>query len=44
MWRFLSGACFAIVLLAAFAQPLLVLVNYAAGSELYSGINICAHR
>ena len=34
--RFWSGACFAIVLLAAFAQPLLALVNYAAGSELYS--------
>jgi hypothetical protein len=38
MWRFWSGACFAIVLLAAFAQPLLLLVNYAAGSELYSYI------
>ena len=37
-WRFWSGACFAIVLLAAFAQPLLALVNYAAGSELYSYI------
>ena len=30
--------CFAIVLLAAFARPLLALVNYAAGSELYSYI------
>ena len=30
--------CFAIVLLAVFAQPLLALVNYAAGSELYSYI------
>jgi exosortase C (VPDSG-CTERM-specific) len=38
LWRFFWGACFAIVLLAAFAQPLLVLVNYAAGSELYSYI------
>jgi exosortase C (VPDSG-CTERM-specific) len=38
MWRFWSGTCFAIVLLAAFAQPLLELVNYAAGSELYSYI------
>jgi exosortase C (VPDSG-CTERM-specific) len=38
MWRFWGGACFAIVLLAAFAQPLLLLVNYAAGSELYSYI------
>ena len=37
-WRFWSGACFAIVLLAAFARPLLALVNYAAGSELYSYI------
>jgi exosortase C (VPDSG-CTERM-specific) len=37
-WRFWSGTCFAIVLLAAFAQPLLLLVNYAAGSELYSYI------
>jgi len=35
-WRFWSGACFAIVLLAAFAQPLLALINYAAGSKLYS--------
>ncbi len=37
-WRFWSGGCFAIVLLAAFARPLLALVNYAAGSELYSYI------
>lgn len=37
-WRLWSGACFAIVLLAAFAQPLLALINYAAGSELYSYI------
>src|ERR1700760_1370379 len=37
-WRFLSGGCFAIVLLAAFARPLLALVNYAFGSELYSYI------
>ncbi len=36
--RFWSGGCFAIVLLAAFARPLLALVNYAAGSELYSYI------
>jgi exosortase C (VPDSG-CTERM-specific) len=35
-WRFWSGACFAIVLLAAFAQPLLVLIKYVAGSELHS--------
>jgi exosortase C (VPDSG-CTERM-specific) len=37
-WRFWSGACFAIVLLAVFGQPLLALVNYAAGSQLYSYI------
>jgi exosortase C (VPDSG-CTERM-specific) len=37
-WRFWSGGCFAIVLLAAFARPLLALVNYAGGSELYSYI------
>jgi exosortase C (VPDSG-CTERM-specific) len=37
-WRFWSGACFAIVLLAVFAQPLLALINYAAGSQLYSYI------
>lgn len=37
-WRFWSGGCFAIVLLAAFARPLLALLNYAAGSELYSYI------
>ncbi len=35
-WRIWSGACFAIVLVAAFAQPLLALISYAAGSELYS--------
>src|SRR6266487_4048003 len=38
MWRVWSGACFVIVLLAAFAQPLLVLIIYAAGSQLYSYI------
>jgi exosortase C (VPDSG-CTERM-specific) len=37
-WRFWSGACFAIVLVAAFAQPLLMLIRYAAGSQLYSYI------
>jgi len=37
-WRLWSGACFAIVLLSAFAQPLLALINYAAGSDLYSYI------
>src|SRR5947207_6239531 len=37
-WRVWGGACFAIVLLAAFAQPLLELVTYAAGSELFSYI------
>ena len=37
-WRIWSGACFAVVLLAVFAQPLLALINYAAGSQLYSRI------
>ena len=37
-WRFWSGACFAIVLLAVFAQPLLALLNHAAGSKLHSYI------
>jgi exosortase C (VPDSG-CTERM-specific) len=37
-WRFWSGMCFAIVLLAAFAQPMLVLIIYAARSQLYSYI------
>jgi exosortase C (VPDSG-CTERM-specific) len=37
-WRFWVSACFAIILLAAFAQPLLALINYAAGSQLYSYI------
>jgi exosortase C (VPDSG-CTERM-specific) len=38
MWRFWSGACFVIVLLAAFGQPLLGLANYAAHSSLHSYI------
>jgi exosortase C (VPDSG-CTERM-specific) len=37
-WRLWGGACFAIVLLAAFAQPLMALINYAARSQLYSYI------
>ena len=37
-WRLWSGGCFAIVLLAAFARPLFGLINYAAGSQLYSYI------
>ena len=37
-WRLWSGACIAIVLVAAFAQPLLMLMSYAAGSQLYSYI------
>jgi exosortase C (VPDSG-CTERM-specific) len=37
-WRIWTGACFAVVLLAVFAQPLLALINYAAGSQLYSYI------
>ena len=35
-WRFWSGMCFAIVLLAVFARPLLMLINYVAGSQLHS--------
>src|SRR5438128_1492445 len=38
MWRFWGGACFAIVLLGAFAESLLALINYAARSQLYSYI------
>ena len=38
MWRFWGGACFVIVLLAAFGQPLLGLANYAAHSSLHSHI------
>jgi exosortase C (VPDSG-CTERM-specific) len=38
MWRIWAGACFAIALLGAFAQPLLALINYAARSDLYSYI------
>src|SRR5439155_22881464 len=38
LWRFWSGACFAMVLLAAFGQPLLALIKYAARSQLYSYI------
>jgi exosortase C (VPDSG-CTERM-specific) len=37
-WRFWGGVCFAIVLLAVFARPLLLLINHAAGSELHSHI------
>jgi exosortase C (VPDSG-CTERM-specific) len=37
-WRFWSGVCFGIVLLAVFAQPLLALMNYAARSQLFSYI------
>ncbi|HEY4270878.1 MAG TPA: exosortase/archaeosortase family protein [Candidatus Udaeobacter sp.] len=37
-WRLWSGVCFAIMLLAAFVRPLLALITYAAGSELYSYI------
>ncbi len=38
MWRFGSGACFVILLLAAFGRPLLGLANYAAHSSLHSHI------
>ena len=37
-WRLWSAACIAIILPAAFAQPLLMLIRYAAGSQLYSYI------
>jgi exosortase C (VPDSG-CTERM-specific) len=37
-WRFWSGVVFAIALLSVFAQPLLVLTNYAARSQLFSYI------
>ncbi len=38
IWRFWRGACFVILLLAAFGQPLLALANYAAHSSLHSYI------
>ena len=38
MWRFWAGACFVILLLAAFGQPLLGLANYAVRSSLHSYI------
>src|SRR5437868_4347138 len=38
MWRFGSGACSVILLLAAFGRPLLGLANYAAHSSLHSHI------
>jgi exosortase C (VPDSG-CTERM-specific) len=38
MWRFWGGACFVIVLLAAFGRPLLGLANYAGHSSLHSYI------
>ena len=38
MWRFWSGAGFAIVLLIVYARPLLMLICYVAGSQLYSYI------
>jgi len=37
-WRVWSDPCIAIVLAAAFAQPLLMLIRYSAGSQLYSYI------
>jgi exosortase C (VPDSG-CTERM-specific) len=37
-WRFWSGACFAVALLAAFGRPLLMLISYVAGSQLHSYI------
>ncbi|PYJ88110.1 MAG: hypothetical protein DME71_13830, partial [Verrucomicrobia bacterium] len=38
VWRFWRGACFVILLLAAFGQSLLALANYAAHSALHSHI------
>jgi exosortase C (VPDSG-CTERM-specific) len=35
-WRSWSGACYAAVLLAVFARPLLMLISYVAGSQLHS--------
>jgi exosortase C (VPDSG-CTERM-specific) len=35
---FLGGVCFAIILLATFAQPLLMLISHAARSKLHSHI------
>ena len=35
-WRFWTGMCFAVVLLAVFAWPLLSLIDYAATSDLHS--------
>src|SRR4029453_11974514 len=37
-WRGWGGTCIAILLVLAFAQPLLTLIKYAAGSQLYSYI------
>jgi exosortase C (VPDSG-CTERM-specific) len=37
-WRFWTGLCFVILVLAAFGQPLLKLANYAAHSDLHSYI------
>jgi len=37
-WRIWAGACFATAVLGAFAQPLLALISFAAGSDLYSYI------
>jgi len=38
VWRFWSGACFVILLLATFGRPLFGLANYAAHSSLHSYI------
>jgi exosortase C (VPDSG-CTERM-specific) len=37
-WRFLGALYFAIALLLIFGRPLLLLINYAAGSQLHSYI------
>ena len=38
IWRFWRGACYVILLLVAFGQPLLALADYAAHSSLHSYI------
>lgn len=37
-WRFWGAACFLILIIAAFGQSLFALINFAAGSDLYSYI------
>jgi exosortase C (VPDSG-CTERM-specific) len=37
-WRFWTGACFAVALVAIFGGPLLALISYVRGSQLHSYI------